>query len=292
MSFAEKWAFIQIPFAACLAIGLILGYLGRHVLKREVIFIDISLAQFSALGATIAHFCFGGSDHHDGAHPWQEYLVSFLVVVVVAFFYAVVKKNIRQISIEAVIGVTYAVGFAGVLFISGVFGAEHGHMHEMLFGDFFALTAWTDLTTPLAILYGVAVLCLVFYEPLNHITEIYNHEDRESKRDVVWDILFYSIMGAVITIAVPLIGVVLIFVYLVMPAALAAFLTRCVWLQLLIIMVSVAVSSAGGLFFSTTDFGGGFSMGPPIGACMGVLLVVTVAGKKTLQFFVKAGRSS
>jgi hypothetical protein len=56
--------------------------------------------------------------------------------------------------------------------------------------------------------------------------------------------------------------------------------------------VSLAVSSAAGLFFSTTEFGGGFSMGPPIGAFMGILLIVTVAGKKALTFFVKPGRSS
>ena len=40
-----------LPFLACLAMLAILGYIGLHVLKREIIFIDIALAQIAAVGA-------------------------------------------------------------------------------------------------------------------------------------------------------------------------------------------------------------------------------------------------
>ena len=42
---------LGVPFLACLLLSLVLGYLGLHVLKREVIFIDIAVAQIAALGA-------------------------------------------------------------------------------------------------------------------------------------------------------------------------------------------------------------------------------------------------
>jgi zinc/manganese transport system permease protein len=263
------------------------------VLKREIIFVDISLAQFAALGATIAHCCFASSGHHGHHHGglmWQEYLFAFLMVVVMAVFYSVVKRCIKEISIEAVIGVTYAVGFAAVLFISGVFSSEHGHMREMLFGDFFALSEWSDLTACFIVLGAALLLCLLFSKPLHRISAQYTGRERQGAGDILWDILFYSIMGIVITISVPIIGVVLIFCYLVIPAAMAALFTQKGWLQLVIIVGCVAVSSAAGLAFSVTETGSSFSMGPPVGACMGLLLVIAAIGKRA--FSGGAGRST
>ena len=49
---------LGLPFLACLMMAGILGYLGLHVIKREVIFIDIAVAQVAALGAIAAHMVF------------------------------------------------------------------------------------------------------------------------------------------------------------------------------------------------------------------------------------------
>ena len=40
------------PFLECLVLVGIHSYLGIHVLKRRVIFVDLSLAQIAALGTT------------------------------------------------------------------------------------------------------------------------------------------------------------------------------------------------------------------------------------------------
>ena len=47
-------AFLAAPFAASLILTGIHAYLGVHVVERGVIFVDLSLAQIAALGATIA----------------------------------------------------------------------------------------------------------------------------------------------------------------------------------------------------------------------------------------------
>ena len=55
------WDIIQFlipPLVACATILGLLGYLGMHVLKREIIFIDIALAQIAAVGGTFAHVVF------------------------------------------------------------------------------------------------------------------------------------------------------------------------------------------------------------------------------------------
>ena len=46
--------FLAPPFAACLVLVGILGYFGIHVLRREVIFVDLALAQIVAFGAITA----------------------------------------------------------------------------------------------------------------------------------------------------------------------------------------------------------------------------------------------
>ncbi len=42
------------PFAASVVLVLIHAYLGRHVLGRGVIFVDLAMAQFAALGSASA----------------------------------------------------------------------------------------------------------------------------------------------------------------------------------------------------------------------------------------------
>ena len=58
MDFAEELdahdllALMWAPFLMCLVLTGIHAYLGLHVIAREVVFVDIALAQIAALGAT------------------------------------------------------------------------------------------------------------------------------------------------------------------------------------------------------------------------------------------------
>ena len=57
--------FLAAPFVASLILTGIHAYLGVHVVERGVIFVDLSLAQIAALGATIAMLMpFSGGDPH------------------------------------------------------------------------------------------------------------------------------------------------------------------------------------------------------------------------------------
>ena len=58
-------------FATCLLLAGVLGYFGLHVLLREVIFVDLALAQLAALGVAVAHML------ASEASPATVYLWSF-----------------------------------------------------------------------------------------------------------------------------------------------------------------------------------------------------------------------
>jgi zinc/manganese transport system permease protein len=96
---ALMWA----PFLMCLVLTGIHAYLGIHVIAREVVFVDIALAQIAALGATAAFFV--GFDPEDPGSYWFGLAATILGALVLAL----TRSRTRHVSQEAVIGVVYAV---------------------------------------------------------------------------------------------------------------------------------------------------------------------------------------
>src|SRR5213083_923524 len=100
------WAIFQF-LAPAIAASLILtgihAYLGLHVVERGVIFVDLSLAQVSALGATIAFLA--GHDLHGRA----AYFYSLGFTLLGAAIFAATRREKSKIPQEAIIGIVYAV---------------------------------------------------------------------------------------------------------------------------------------------------------------------------------------
>ena len=105
-------ALLWAPFLMCLVLTGIHAYLGVHVLSREVVFVDIALAQIAALGATAA-FLLGWE-----ADTWESYAFGLSATFVGALVLALTRSRRRHVSQEAVIGVVYAVSSAGAVLLS------------------------------------------------------------------------------------------------------------------------------------------------------------------------------
>jgi len=146
---------LGLPFLACLLMGTILGYLGIHVLKREVIFIDIALAQIAAVGSIVAHLAFEA--HGDSL---LAYICSFICILLASVFYALIKNRISQISLEAIIGISYALAAAGILFLVGIAPGGHVHIQHILSGSLL-WTSWRQIITALIVfaVIGFVFLC-------------------------------------------------------------------------------------------------------------------------------------
>ena len=101
--------FLAAPFAASLILTGIHTYLGVHVVERGVIFVDLSLAQIAALGATVAMLVpFSGGDPHSPGVYWFSLGFTFIGAAVFSLVHHGQKARIPQ---EAVIGIVYAVAF-------------------------------------------------------------------------------------------------------------------------------------------------------------------------------------
>ncbi len=263
---SEMLSMLGAPFAACLAMTAILGFLGVHVLKREVIFIDIALAQIAAVGATAAHLAFAA---HEGSPV--GYACALGCVLLAAAFYALVRRKVTQISLEAVIGVSYAVAAAAALFMVGMTTQGHCHVHRMLAGSLL-WTDWTDVLV-LSVCFAAAGAALfAARRPLSRISDDYAGAVAAGMRVVPWDFLFYSLAGAVITVAVRLAGVVVVFGLLIMPAAASTALSSRWTGRLLGAWGLGAVACAAGLLFA---YKFDFSVGPSVVLLLGATLALT-----------------
>jgi zinc/manganese transport system permease protein len=267
------------PFVACVLMGTILSYLGIHVLKREIIFIDIAVAQVAAVGALAAHMIF-----HVEENTVVSYLFSLACVLAIAAFYAVARWKVRSISIEAVIGISYAITAAGALFLIGI-QPGHAHADEILAGALLWVT-WSGVLVALIIFLLVAMALFAYRGPLSAISDNHNGAAEHGLNVVQWDFVFYALLGIVITIAVRLSGVVTVFAMLIIPATTSALFASGILSRLLIAWLTVVVASLAGLLASYYH---DFSAGPAIALALGTLLALAALTAKACK---KAGATA
>ena len=105
-------------FFECLVLVGIHSYLGLHVIRRKVIFVDLALAQIAALGTTVG-FLFGIMPDSMGAY-WFSLLFTFLGAAV----FSISRFRNERIPQEAIIGLTYAIAASVTILV--IDKAPHG----------------------------------------------------------------------------------------------------------------------------------------------------------------------
>lgn len=256
---------LGIPLLACVTMAAILVPFGLHVLEREIIFIDIALAQIVAVGAIAAHLAFGA---HDGS--LLSYASGLGAALIFAALYATAHRRITQIPLEAVIGVSYAVSAAGALFLVGIAPGGHMHVQDMLAGSIL----WASRRDVLicASVFAVAGLLLfIMRKPFARASSGYAAPATTGTRTAVWDFLFYALISVVITFAARIGGVVLVFAFLIIPATISALFSCRPCVRLVIAWGTGAVGSLLGLIFADRL---DFSVGPSVTLLLGIILVL------------------
>ena len=220
-------AILWAPFLMCLVLTGIHAYLGVHVLAREVVFVDIAMAQIAALGATTA-FLFG----YD-TETWQSYAYALAATIVGAVVLALSRSRRRHVSQEAVIGVVYAVSSAAAVLVAD--RAAHGaeQVRGMLVGNLLAVGPLE--VARVAGLYAlVGVLHWLCRRPFFLISTDPDAAYEQGWRVRLWDFLFYASFGVVVASSVRVAGVLLVFSYLIVPALAGVTLGGSVLARLLI----------------------------------------------------------
>ena len=238
--------FLAAPFVASLILTGIHAYLGVHVVERGVIFVDLSLAQIAALGATIALLLpFSGGDPHSP----QVYWVSLMFTFIGAAIFANVRVKNARIPQEAFIGICYAVASAASILAMSKSTSESEHLKDMLVGNILAVS-WHEVIKT-AILYGIiGIFHYVFRKQFLAISRSHGHPESTGLNYRLWDFLFYASFGFVVTSSVSIAGVLLVFCYLIVPSVAAMLYAEDIGPRLAIGWTMGTVVSALGVWLS------------------------------------------
>ena len=242
--------FIISALKVSVLMGLLLSYLGVHVVGRGIVFVDLALGQISMLGVAFANYT-----EHDPT------VIAIVFTMVGAFLLSFINVKDKRLKQEAIIGIVYAVASAlTVLLISK---APHGEsdISEVLFGSLFTVTS-QQMETMLIVFGLIALAHVLFRKKFFELTEMFeNGKVQHLGVFNLWNFLFYLSIGLTIVLAVRAGGVIPVFSYLVVPAVSAILLARSKVGLLIIAMLVSVLGSFFGIYFSIKfDFPAGSSV--------------------------------
>src|SRR4030095_12461619 len=208
---------LALPLLACLVLTGIHVYLGLHVLARGVIFVDLALAEVAVPGITVAYLA---------GHPIQSpaaYWYALAFAVGSAALFAMSRTRSAAIPQEALIGIVYVVSAATAVLVVDRAPQGSEHIKQLLVGNI--LTVTPGEVGAIAALYAVGGAGhWIFRRPLLEISLAPEGARARGRRIAAWDLAFYVSFALVVTSSVRMAGVLLVFSYLIVPAALGA---RC-----------------------------------------------------------------
>lgn len=211
----ETWSFLLPALALSALLVFTHTYFGLHVLARGIIFVDLALAQVAALGASMA-FLLGQDVHGDAARVYA-FAAALLAAAGFAWLRRLPNKTLREVAIGCVYVVAAALSI--VVLSRSVSGMEE--LRSLMSGNILWVR-WGEIAfvgaayAALALLHGV---CWPRFQALSF-------DENTQPRALLWEFLFFSSFAAVITLAVHLAGVLLVFAFLILPAFSAVLLAR------------------------------------------------------------------
>jgi len=284
-------AFLLPPFVASLILTGIHAYLGVHVVERGVIFVDLSLAQIAALGATIALLLpITGGDPHAPVVYWISLLFTFFGALV----FSMIRVRRARIPQEAIIGICYAVASAASILAMSKATSESEHLKDMLVGNILAVS-WYEVGKTAALYGAIGLFHYVFRRQflaisMAHHHDTHHHEVEQPALNVrFWDFLFYASFGFVVTSSVSIAGVLLVFCYLIVPSVAAMLYAESIGRRLAIGWTMGTVVSALGVYASLVL---DLPTGATIVCTFGVALIVMALVRPLVQPSSIAQRAS
>lgn len=261
--------FLQLDFvwnalAICMVVGLLLSFLGVHVVGRGIVFVDLALGQISMLGVAFAEYI--GQD---------ATVVSIVFTLAGAFFLSLIKVKDTRLKQEAIIGIIYAVAAAVTVLLISKGAHGESDISEVLFGSFFTVTEGQILQT--AIVFAViAAVHVVFRKRFFELTDRFRNDEVDHLGVFdFWNFLFYLGLGLAIVLAVRVGGVIPVFAYLVVPPVAGILVASSRSMVVVISLVASVVGGIMGIYFSLSfDFPAGSSVVAMLGVLFGIAAVI------------------
>src|SRR5437868_11507708 len=258
------WDVMFWPIVACVLLPWLLVYLGLHVVQRGIIFVDIAMAQMASLGICVALL------FRFDLHGWTTFAIALAFTILGGAIFSLTGKRASKIPQEAIIGIAYVVAAAAAVLLLSRAAEGDEEIKQMLVGNILLVTP-VEVWKCFALFVAVGIFHFILRR--NFLLVSFDRDGAYQKglRVRWWDFFFYASFGLVVTIFVRMAGVLLVFSYLIVPAACGINLARGTRARLLLGWIGATLGLTGGLFWS---FYGDLPSGAAIVCTFGVLLVI------------------
>src|SRR3978361_2249817 len=134
--------FMVQAFAAAVITGILLSYLGVHVVGRGIVFVDLALGQISSLGVAFSDYVGHGKT-----------IIPIVFAIAGALLMALINIRDKRLKLEAVIGIIYAVASAATVMLISKTPHGDSDIQEVLFGNILSVN-WGQITI-VGIIFGI-----------------------------------------------------------------------------------------------------------------------------------------
>jgi len=186
-------------FILAILLVFIHAIFGLEIIKRGVIFTDLAIGQFAAIGVAVSLLFFEGN---------YAFILTFVFALLGALLITFATYRVQYI--EAFIGMLYALGASAIIVLLSN-TSQGTELFNKLQASDILFTTVADLKEPLFLYTLVAVL---FFSLYSRLTGVYK------------EMLFFGLLALTVTSSVQLAGVLVVFVLLIVPAFLALLQSR------------------------------------------------------------------
>jgi len=167
------------------------SWFGLHIIKRGIIFTDLAIGQIAAVGSAISVSFF---------HAEHLYLWTLSFALFGAFLITFAVHRLKHI--ESFIGLIYVLGASSVMLVLTQNPEGSEHFSALLATDIL-FTSTEDIIKSIFIYMGVALALRFILPRFNGLS---------------YELLFFTLLGVTVTSSVQLVGVLVVFVFLIAPA--------------------------------------------------------------------------
>lgn len=252
------YPFIRTALLGTIAVGAVCAFLGVYVVLRRIVFVGATLAQISSAGIALGILT-----------GWSTNALSLALTSAAVLFFAHPSFG-RRWPQDAVLGVLFTVsGAAAILLVAHTARGNEEVVH-LLQGNLLALTsgeAWRLV----GIFGGILLVHLALAKEFLYLSFDPRMAATQGYRAGAWNLLFYALLGLAIAMAIKSVGVLLMFAFLVIPAAVGLIVARGVVGVFAVAVAAAVVSSYAGIGLS---YAWDYPSGPMVVATLGALLAV------------------
>ncbi len=251
--------FITQAFLISVITGLLLSYLGLHVVGRGIVFVDLALGQISSLGVAFSDYIGKGKT-----------IIPIAFTLAGAFALSFINIRDKRLKQEAIIGIIYAVASAATVMLISKTPHGDSDIQEVLFGNI--LSVGTEQIRLISIVFAIiAFIHILFYKKITALTKQYENGETHAGIFNFWNFIFYITIGLSIVFAVRINGVIPVFSYLIIPAVSAIMLARR---NVVLVITALAISLLGAFFGLNVSYHYDFPAGSSIVAMLGALFFI------------------